>query len=126
MGVVARRAAETALALAETPTFLHLFHLPDELGLVVVRAGKYREEVDQRKARTKLGFVAANTIDPVITLEVALLADSRPEDRLEMPGIDDRQVPSVDHLGAACAIHRDRGTARNQPSGHGKSAVRTD
>ena len=77
MGVVARRTAETALALAETATFLHLFHLPDELGLLAVRAGVDREEVDQRKARTKLEFVAANTIDPVIALEVALLADSR-------------------------------------------------
>ena len=79
MGVVARRAAKTTLALAITATLFHLFHLPDEPGLLLVRSAVYGKEFDQRQPRTIIELVAADTIDPVVALEVALLADRVPD-----------------------------------------------
>jgi hypothetical protein len=98
MGVVARRAAETALARAETATHFHLFRLPDELGFLLLRPAVDGEEFDQRKPRAIVEHFAVETFDPVVALEVALLADSVSQRRLQMPRIDDRPVSSIDHL----------------------------
>ena len=98
MGVVARRAAKAALALAETATFFHLFHLPYEFSLLLFRQAVDREEIDQRKPRTIFEFVAAEAIDPVVALQVTLFADSRSKRGLEMPRIDDCQVTPIDQL----------------------------
>ena len=98
MRVVARRAAEASLARLVTLTFFHLFDLSDEPGLLQLRAAIDREELDQRQARSKIEQVAADSSDPVIALKMALLADRRSKRRLQVPGIDDRHVPSVDQL----------------------------
>ena len=68
MWIVARRAAKAALALTETATFFHLFHLPNEFGLLLLRKSVHCEEIDQWKPRTIFEFVAAETIDPVVAL----------------------------------------------------------
>ena len=68
MGVVARRAAQAALALPVAATFFHLFHLPNEFSLLLVRKAVDREEIDQRKSRTIFEFVAAEPIDPMVAL----------------------------------------------------------
>jgi hypothetical protein len=98
MGVVARRAPKPALAFAETATLPHLFHLTDETCLFSIHPAVDREEFDQGKAWPIIEHAAAETLDPVVPLKMALLANSRPKRWLEMPRIDDRQVPPIDRL----------------------------
>ena len=98
MGVVARRTAKTALARAKAATPFHLFHLPDELGLLLLLTAVDREEFDQRKPRTIIEHAAARTLDPAVALEVAFGTNIVPQCRLQMPRIDDCQVASIDHL----------------------------
>ena len=78
--VVARNAAETALACAEAPAGLHLLDLTDELLPLVGRVDVVDEEVAQRQSGAIIESVAAQAVDTPIAGRVALLAHVSAED----------------------------------------------
>ena len=81
--VVARDAAELALARAETATRLHLLDVPDrlELALVPLLPEEDRPEPVKRQARAEVERLAARPGEAERALEMALLTDRIPQRR---------------------------------------------
>ena len=96
--VVARHAAETALARAEAPAGFHLLDLPHELLPLAGRGAVVDEKLGQGQARAIIDGVAAQAVDAPIADQVALLADVSAEDGVEVPWVDDRQVTAARRL----------------------------
>ena len=109
--VVARDAAELALARAETATRFHLLDLPDrlELASVAVLPEEDRQEPVQRQARAEVEKLTARPGEAERALEMALLTDRFPQCGGQIGRVDDRQVglgrrPTPLHVQLAGAV----------------------
>jgi hypothetical protein len=120
--VVTRNAVKAAPAFAITATEFHLFNLPDCRVASILRAAVYGEKLRQWQPRTVVKCGAAESIDPVVSQQVALFADRHAQGRLQVPWIHDGQLSTVDKLlssrvqftGSVASLAADRVAAENR------------
>ena len=98
VGIVARRAAEPALAVDEATADVQLFELADGPAKVhgIGMADKQRDERLQRQPRAKLEDAASAAIDFLLSLQMALSADTRLEAAGKVLRIDNRVIDAID------------------------------
>ncbi len=99
MRIVAGDTPKAASTRAEATALVHLLDMVDEPILRIPGGREHDPELMERQPRPKVLIPAIQSLDPLETAQVTLLADRITQRGLEGSRVDDRDVAAVDHRG---------------------------